>query len=187
MRLSAPHPAAVIVLAAVATAAVPARAQVSFGTAGTPITVEFINPTLAPATSYDFGVGLRQNTDVTLVRLDRTPVRLGSIGGRLALRVPLGIVTLSAPHTPLKMSCLSLVATIFENAASGVPMRSTPRTSSGGRLSAYTRCTTVGMTVNAFGMERPVKVKPPSMLSNSSPNGLPWLLISLLSRSISLS
>ncbi len=97
------RPAAAVLLAALAAAAAPARAQVTFGGTSTftPITIEFIDSTLAPATSYDFGVGLRQNVGATLVRLDQTPVRLNGLGGRLWLRVPLGTVTLSAPHTQI--------------------------------------------------------------------------------------
>ena len=46
-----------------------------------------------------------------------------------------GTPPLSAPQTPLKTSTLSLAAMILPNAASGVPIRSTPRTSSGARSS----------------------------------------------------
>ena len=42
-----------------------------------------------------------------------------------------GTLPLSAPHMPLKTSILSLAAMNLPKAASGVPMRSTPRTSSG--------------------------------------------------------
>ena len=50
-----------------------------------------------------------------------------------------GTLPLSAPHRPLKTSTTSLAARILANAASGVPIKSTPRTSSSGRPSAYTR------------------------------------------------
>src|SRR5437016_13487390 len=45
----------------------------------------------------------------------------------------------SAPQTPLNVSGLSLAARIRSNVASGVPMRSTPRTNSSDLPSAYTR------------------------------------------------
>ncbi len=46
-----------------------------------------------------------------------------------------GTGPLSAPQMPLKVSVRLSVATIFAKAESGVPIRSTPRTSSIGRPS----------------------------------------------------
>ncbi len=63
-----------------------------------------------------------------------------------------GTGPLSAPQMPLNVWVLLSLATILPNAESGVPIRSTPRTSSIGRPSAYTRYTTMGVTLNAFGM-----------------------------------
>src|SRR5206468_6095699 len=61
-----------------------------------------------------------------------TSTSLTSSGGEEA---DTGTPPLSAPHTPLNTSVLSPVAVILANADSGVPMRSTPRTSSGARPS----------------------------------------------------
>jgi len=90
----------------------------------------------------------------------------------------------SAPHMPLNTATRSSAATIFENVVSGVPMKSTPRTSSS-RPSGYTRYTITGITLKALGMNRMVRVKPPSMSSNSSPYGLFSRLISSISMRLS--
>ena len=55
-----------------------------------------------------------------------------------------GTQPLSAPHMPLNTSTSPPAARMLEKVASGVPMRSTPRTSSSGRPSAQTRHTTTG-------------------------------------------
>ena len=57
---------------------------------------------------------------------------LTSIAGATALT---GMLPDSAPHIPLKISCLSPVARMLLSAACGVPTMLTPRTSSSGRPS----------------------------------------------------
>ncbi len=59
-------------------------------------------------------------------------ISLTSMAGATALT---GMLPDSAPQTPLKMSCLSPVATMRFSAACGVPTMLTPRTSSSGRPS----------------------------------------------------
>ena len=76
-----------------------------------------------------------------------------------------GTVPDSAPHSPLKTSLLSPVARMRFMAASGVPTMLTPRTSSSGRPSTYTRYTTSGMTWKACGELRVVTAKPEEMSS----------------------
>ena len=63
----------------------------------------------------------------------------------------------------------------------GVPMMSTPRTSSSGRPSGYTFHTISGITWKACGMLRMVSVKPPAISSQYNPNGFPCFLISSIS------
>ena len=76
-----------------------------------------------------------------------------------------GTVPDSAPHSPLNTSLLSPVATIRFIAASGVPTMLTPRTSSSGRPSTYTRQTTSGITWKACGELRVVTANPEEMSS----------------------
>src|ERR1700735_81713 len=57
-----------------------------------------------------------------------------------------GICPDSAPHIPLKTCIVSPVTIILFRESSGVPTMSTPRTSSSGRPSAYTRYTITGST-----------------------------------------
>ena len=59
-------------------------------------------------------------------------ISLTSMAGATALT---GMVPDSAPHSPLKTSLLSPVATMRFMAARGVPTMLTPRTSSSGRPS----------------------------------------------------
>src|SRR6267142_2251362 len=91
-----------------------------------------------------------------------TSISENSIAGAAA---ETGTAPDSAPHSPLNTSIFSPVSTMRLSAASGVPMISTPRTSSSGRPSAYIFHTISGMIWNAWGMLRRVRVKPPAMSS----------------------